>query len=250
MSVESSPMPPTADRFTPRRRIARLAVVSCLLAAGCQTFDDSAISVAAPISVAADGASIYDVEVCAVAEDLGDVDVIIEASGGEWLVPLDPGRRSETSVRLDASTPCAGDRWIVSRDLRPVRFRAIVDQDELGEAETNLTLAPLSAVEFSPSAAFLASAGESVIEINVRGIVATEAETAGMPVPTLGTRVILEVQSEPPGMAAMNDRVIVFGNAESRTLQASPETREVIISARSTGGDLLGTLVLRQGGSP
>lgn len=240
------------SRMTSRNLIRSTLGLALTLGAsmGCQTFDDSALSISAPISVAADGASIYDVEVCAIADDLGDVDVVIEASGGEWLVPLDPARRTESTVRLDENTPCASDRWIVSRDLRPVRFRALVEQEELGEAETNTTLAPLESVEFSPSSAFLASEGESVIEINVRGIVSTDAETAGMPVPTLGTRIILEVQSDPPGMAAMNDRVIVFGNAESRTLQASADTREVIISARSASGALLGTLVLRPSGSP
>lgn len=228
-----------------------IAAVVCIGLGACQSFEESALSVVAPASVAADGASVYDVEVCVVAEDLGEVEVLVEASSGEWLLPADANRLDAVTLQLDEATPCATDRWIVSNDLRPVRFRALVDGEMLGSAETNVTLAPLEAVEFSPSAPFLAEGGQSNISINVRGIVATEGETAGMAEPTLGTRIVLDVQSDPPSMAAVNDRLIVFGSAESRTLQAAAGTRQVTITARSNdGGRALGTLVLRTPGAP
>jgi len=216
---------------------------------GCETFEESRMSIAAPASVPADGASIYDVEVCAIADDIGDVTVRLEASSGEWLVPPDPTRPAETFVPLDPMTLCATDRWIVPDDLRPVRFRALVGGEALATAETNLTLTRIEGVEFSPSSPFLSGAAETVITLDVRGRVAVDGETAGMPGPTIGSRVTLDVQSDPPNSAAVNDSVIIFGSAQSRTLIAAAGTRQVTVTARDgRGGRTLGELVLRIAG--
>lgn len=235
------------------------ALALCALA-GCDDFEKATLTIGAPAIADADGASVYPISVCPATDALGDIELLLRASAGEWVVPDDPLQPGDITVRLSDETLIAtdgGDRcvvedWIVPDDLRTVRFRAVADGETLATTDTELRHARLDRLDMVPTPAFLAEDETSVIAIAAQGRVESpEGQMAiGVPMPTVGTRVTLDVQSDPPNAAAVNDRQIILPYDASRTLRAEPGTVSVSIVARDREGRAVGTLTLTRPTAP
>lgn len=217
----------------------------------CDGFEPGALTLETPDDVVADGASVHDITLCIEATHPASLRVTLVASGGAWLLPWDPAQPEQTVVGLDAESRCATERWIAPDIDRPVRLWALVGDEPLASADVRVQPAPIAGVELIPSSPFLADEGPSVVNLSARAVVIAAAMSSGEPRPTIGSRVMLSVESDPPGAAAVDDGVIQFGVTESRVLYAADGTRRATVTVRDRlGQTVLGTLTLQPAVQP